>query len=122
MWWKAILIGVVIVAGVLAGFYLYGRFFFTDGSRPFQINFAAGAGIGLLVGLVGPFIAGARGYDRPRAAALIVVPGLLVLAAVASHFGVVFRNLNPSMDKVFGALMLWAYAFVLIGGLMQWQR
>jgi hypothetical protein len=122
MWWKAILIGLVIVAGVMAGFYFYGRFFFIEGTKPFEINFAAGAGIGLLVGLVGPFVAGARGYDRPRAAALIVVPGLLVLAAVASHFGLVFRNLNPSMDKVFGALMLWAYAFVLIGGLLQWQR
>jgi hypothetical protein len=96
--------------------------FFIDGRSPFQINFAAGAGIGLLVGLVGPFVAGAKGDERLRAAVLIAVPGLLLFAAVTSHFAIVFPALNPAMDKVFGALMLWGIGFVLIGGLLRLRR
>jgi hypothetical protein len=32
---------------------------------------------------------------------------------------VFFRDLNPVMDKVYGALMVWATAFALIGGLIR---
>ncbi len=119
---RAILLGVVIAAAILAGFHLYGPQFFVDGRSPFQTNFAAGAGIGLLLGLVGPFVAGARGAERTASAILIALPGLIAMAAVTSHFAIVFRSLDPVMDKVFGALMLWGYAFLLAGGLMRWRR
>jgi hypothetical protein len=122
MTWKSLLIGVIVAATVFLGFRFYGRTFFIDARTPFQINFAAGAGIGLLLGLVGPFVAGARGDERIRAAALIAIPGLLALAAVASHFQIAFTILDPAMDKVFGALILWSYAFLLVGGLLQWKR
>jgi hypothetical protein len=74
------------------------------------------------VGLLGPFVVGAAGEDRLRAAVLIAIPGLLVFAAVTSHFGIAFKALNPAMDKVFGALMLWGYGFLLLGGLLRWRR
>lgn len=119
---RAILLGIVFAAAILAGFHFYGPQFFVDGRSPFQTNFAAGAGIGLLLGLVGPFVAGARGTERAAAAILIALPGLLVMAAVTSHFAIVFRGLDPVMDKVFGALMLWGYAFLLAGGLLRWRR
>jgi hypothetical protein len=119
---RAILLGVVIAAAILAGFHFYGPQFFVDGRSPFQTNFAAGAGIGLVLGLIGPFAAGARGGERAASAILIALPGLLVMAAVTSHFAIVFRALDPAMDKVFGALMLWGYAFLLMGGLLRWRR
>ena len=119
---RAILLGVVIAAATLAGFHFYGPQFFVDGRSPFQTNFAAGAGIGLVLGLIGPFAAGARGGERAASAILIALPGLLVMAAVTSHFAIVFRALDPAMDKVFGALMLWGYAFLLMGGLLRWRR
>ena len=37
-------------------------------------------------------------------------------------FGIVFKPLNPVMDKVFGALMLWGAGFLLAGGLVRWRR
>ena len=119
---RAILLGVVIAAAILAGFHFYGPQFFVDGRSPFQTNFAVGAGIGLALGLIGPFAAGARGGERAASAILIALPGLLVMAAVTSHFAIVFRALDPAMDKVFGALMLWGYAFLLMGGLLRWRR
>ncbi|MFZ4533442.1 MAG: DUF5367 family protein [Alsobacter sp.] len=118
----ALLLGVVIAGATFAGFRLYGPDFFTDGRTPFQLNFAAGAAIGLVVGLIGPWIIGARGPDRTRAAILIALPGLIGMAVVTSHFGVFFRSLPPVMDKVFGALMLWGYAFLLAGSLVRRRR
>ncbi len=122
MAWRALLVGLAVALAVAAGFHVYGPLFFIDGRSPFQINFAAGAGIGLLVGLVGPFVAGVQGDERLRAAVLIAIPGLLLFAAVTSHFAIAFPALNPAMDKVFGALMLWGYGFVLIGGLLRLRR
>lgn len=122
MVWRSLLIGVVATAGVLFAFRFYGARFFVDGRSPFQLNFVAGAAIGLLVGVVGPWIAGVRGAERVRAAVWIALPPLLVMAAVTSHFQAVFKTLNPAMDKVFGALMLWSLAFVLVGGLLRWKR
>ncbi|MHB2167287.1 DUF5367 family protein [Alsobacter sp. R-9] len=119
---RSVLLGFVLAAAVLAGFHLYGPQFFIDGRSPFQTNFAAGAGIGLLLGLVGPFVCTARGSERPMSAILIALPGLIAMAAVTSHFAIVFKALDPVMDKVFGALMLWSYAFLLVGGLLKWRR
>lgn len=119
---RSLLFGVVLAAAILAGFHFYGPLFFIDGRSPFQTNFAAGAGIGLTLGLVGPFICAARGSERPMSAILIALPGLLVMAAVTSHFAIIFRGLDPVMDKVFGALILWGYAFLLMGGLLRWRR
>lgn len=53
-----------------------------------------------------------------RAAALILTPLLLVMAAVASHFAVFFPALDPALDKVFGSWMLWVAGFALIGALI----
>ncbi len=116
---KSVLLGTAITAGVLAVFAAYGPAFFIDGRSPFQINFFAAAIIGLLTGWLAPRLVGARVHDHLRSAVLISVPILVVQAVVTSHFQVVFRELNPVMDKVFGALMLWAVAFVLIGGTLR---
>jgi hypothetical protein len=54
--------------------------------------------------------------------ALVAVPGMLIMAAVGSHFAVFFPRLDPALDKVFGSLMLWFYGFSLAGALWVARR
>lgn len=116
---KSLAAGLLLALVVHVGFFLFGSQFFIDGRSPFQINFFGGAAIGLLLGLVMPTVLGAPRGERLRAIVLMLVPFLMWEAAVTSHFQVFFRDLNPVMDKVYGALMLWATAFALIGGLVR---
>ena len=62
------------------------------------------------------------GKAAVTAMVLVAVPGMLVLAAVGSHFAVFFPDLNPALDKVFGSLMLWFYGFALIGAFLAARR
>ena len=115
-------LGFGIAAAIFALFSWAGPWFFLEGRRPFQLNFTAGAVLGLGFGL---------SIDRilrvPRKAAIHVmglaaVPGMLIMAAVGSHFAVFFPQLDPALDKVFGSLMLWFYGFSLAGALWAARR
>ncbi len=117
MTWRALGLGFGIAAAILVLFYAAGPYFFLEGRRPFQINFAAGAALGLVLGLLIHRFTRARAMEANTAMAFAAVPGLLVTAAVGSHFSVFFPALNPALDKVFGSLMLWFYGFALIGAL-----
>ena len=119
---KSLGLGFGVAAAILALFWLAGPWFFLEGRRPFQLNFTAGAVLGLGCGL---------SIDRilrvPRKAAIHVmglaaVPGMLIMAAVGSHFAVFFPQLDPALDKVFGSLMLWFYGFALVGALWVARR
>lgn len=112
---KPLLLGAGLTAAILALFHFAGPLFFLEGRRPFQLNFTGGALLGLVLGLLTPRLAGVPAVKAPRAMALIAIPGLLVLAAIGSHFAVFFPALAPGLDKVFGSLMLWFYGFALIG-------
>lgn len=116
---KSLAAGLALAILVHAGFFLFGPQFFIDGRSPFQINFVAGAVIGLLLGLGLPILLGAAQGERLRVLALALIPFLIAEAAITSHFQVFFRDLNPVMDKVYGALMLWGAAFALLGGLIR---
>jgi hypothetical protein len=115
--WRALGFGFAIAAAILVLFYGAGPYFFLEGRRPFQINFAGGAVLGLMIGLAVSRLTRARAIEAPKAMALAAIPGLLVMAAIGSHFSVFFPALNPALDKVFGSLMLWFYGFALIGAL-----
>jgi len=115
-------LGFSIAAAIFALFWLAGPWFFLEGRRPFQINFVAGAALGLALGLSVPHILNVPVQKTVSAMALVAVPGMLVMAAVGSHFAVFFPGLNPSLDKVFGSLMLWFYGFGLIGALWRARR
>ena len=115
-------LGFGIAAAIFALFSFAGHLFFLEGRRPFQLNFTAGAALGLVLGLSVHRILGAPKGKAVTAMALVAVPGMLVMAAVGSHFAVFFPSLEPSLDKVFGSLMLWFYGFGLAGALWSARR
>lgn len=115
-------LGFGVAAAIFALFYAAGPWFFLDGRRPFQLNFTAGATMGLGLGLLSGRILRAPREAAVRAMALAAVPGMLIMAAVGSHFAVFFPRLDPALDKVFGSLMLWFYGFSLAGALWVARR
>ncbi len=115
-------LGLALTALLFGVFHFFGPSFFIDGRRPFQLNFAAGGVLGLALGLISPMLGGVPRAKAVRAMALIAVPGLLIMAAVGSHFAVFFPALDPALDKVFGSWMLWFYGFALTGALLRGGR
>lgn len=112
----ALIAGIGLTALLFAIFLWLGPFFFLDGRRPFQVNFTLAALAGLVIGIVLVRWRVTVAIGGLRAAALVAIPGMLVMAAVGSHFQVFFPALDPALDKVFGSWMLWFYGFMLIGG------
>jgi hypothetical protein len=110
-------LGFGITAVIFALFTFAGHLFFLEGRRPFQLNFTAGAILGLILGLVAHRILRVPKSKAATAMALVAVPGMLIMAAIGSHFAMFFPALNPSLDKVFGSLMLWFYGFGLASAL-----
>jgi len=115
-------LGFGVAAAIFWLFHAAGPWFFLDGRRPFQLNFTAGAAMGLGLGLLSGRILRAPRDAAVRAMALAAVPGMLIMAAVGSHFAVFFPRLDPALDKVFGSLMLWFYGFSLAGALWVARR
>ena len=113
---RPLTIGIVLAAHLFAIFLWFGPLFFLDGRRPFQINFTIGALAGLVIGLALARWRMTAATGGLRSSALVAIPGMLVMAAVGSHFQVFFPALDPALDKVFGSWMLWFYGFMLIGG------
>lgn len=114
---KSLSLGFLVSAAIFALFLFAGPWFFLEGRRPFQLNFAAGAAFGLLLGISIHRLLNVSAQKAANAMALTAVPGMLIMAAVGSHFAVFFPELDPSLDKVFGSLMLWFYGFALAGAL-----
>jgi len=112
----ALAAGILLTVVLFAIFLWLGPLFFIDGRRPFQINFTVAALAGLVIGIVLARWRVTAVIGGMRAAALAAIPGMLVMAAVGSHFQVFFPALDPALDKVFGSWMLWFYGFMLIGG------
>jgi hypothetical protein len=110
-------LGFGLTAAIFALFHFAGPLFFLDGRRPFQFNFMAGAALGLGLGLVIDRILRVSRKGAVQATAMTAVPGMLIMAAIGSHFAVFFPRLDPALDKVFGSLMLWFYGFALAGAL-----
>ena len=119
---KSLILGFGIAVAIFALFDFAGPWFFLEGRRPFQLNFAAGAVLGLSLGLLIHRILNVPKKAAAQAMALVAVPGMLIMAAVGSHFAVFFPRLDPALDKVFGSLMLWFYGFSLAGALWVARR
>jgi hypothetical protein len=119
---KSLGLGFGIAVAIFVLFWQAGPWFFLDGRRPFQLNFTAGAALGLALGLLVDRILRVSRKAAIHAMAFVAVPGMLIMAAIGSHFAVFFPQLDPALDKVFGSLMLWFYGFALIGALWVARR
>ncbi|ELZ81419.1 hypothetical protein C455_04481 [Haloferax larsenii JCM 13917] len=62
---------------------------------------------------------GHTGGARREAAAVLVVPGMLVDAASTALFQVVYPNMVVSAAGLFGGLLLLAYATILVAGFVE---
>ncbi len=115
--WKPLAFGFFVACLVVATFRAGGPFFFFEGRTASMLHGAFGAAAGIAVGwAVGRFCCGFRGVM------LSALPGLLLMAAAVSHFGLAFPALDPRLDKAFGGLALWFYGFWLAGGLIAGER
>jgi hypothetical protein len=119
---RALGVGFGIAAAILALFALAGPLFFIEGRRAFQINFIMAAALGMLLGYFVHRLAAARVMESAQAMALVAVPGMLVMAAVGSHFAVFFPALDPALDKVFGSIILWFYGFAFAVAVWRTRR
>ena len=119
---KSLILGFGITAAIFAVFHFAGPWFFLDGRRPFQLNFMVGAALGLGLGLLIHHVLQVSRKAAIHAMAFVAVPGMLIMAAIGSHFAVFFPRLDPALDKVFGSLMLWFYGFSLAGALWVARR
>jgi hypothetical protein len=109
---KPLLFGLALAISGVVLFRLAGHLFFFEERASANGQALAGAVAGLTVGwLVSRQCCGLRGV------VLTAIPGLLLMAAITSHFGLAFPNIDPKLDKGFGGLMLWFHGFMLLGGL-----
>jgi hypothetical protein len=99
---KPLLFGLALAISGVVLFRLAGHLFFFEERASANGQALAGAVAGLTVGwLVSRQCCGLRGV------VLTAIPGLLLMAAITSHFGLAFPN----------GLMLWVHGFMLLGGL-----
>jgi hypothetical protein len=115
--WKPLTFGMVVALAILALFRLAGHGFFVEGRTASTLHALGGAVVGFMLGwAVSRFCCGLRGVM------LAALPGLFLMAAMTSHFGLALPNIDPRLDKGFGGLMLWLYGFWLVGGLFAGER
>lgn len=116
---RGLAVGATLTVALFCLFLYAGPHFFIDGRRAFQINFALAGLAGFALGWFSHVLAGGPKTQAQAAVVLIAAPPMLVMAAVASHFGVFFPALDPALDKVFGSWMLWLFGFALVGAVLR---
>lgn len=109
---KPLLFGLALAITGVALFRITGHLFFFEGRGSANGQALAGAVAGLTVGWLV-----SRQFCGLRSVVLAAIPGLLLMAAITSHFGLAFPNIDPKLDKGFGGVMLWFHGFMLLGGL-----
>ena len=110
------IVGLLAWLGATVLFRWFGHHFFYPDDLVLAVLFIATAPAMWFVMVV--YLRGIRVYPENRALAAIafVLPGILLDALATVFFTFVFPNLDMSLDGRFGALMLWAYGFLLLGG------
>lgn len=114
--WRFVLAGLALWLLATLIFRFAGQFFFVPDDIVLTIIHVVIAPILFFGTRVILSACGLTGPERLRATAALIIPGLLLDAAVVSHFALVFPNLEPSLDKAFGGFLLWSYGFILWGG------
>lgn len=59
-----------------------------------------------------------KAIERPKAALLLALPGMLLDVGSVLFFPIVFPNIDPNANVLFASLMLWGYSSILITGVL----
>lgn len=116
---RAMGLGFVLWVVNFAIFRLLGQDFFTPSAAPPFLLFVAVVALGVAITFVMlKLLREARG-DEAEAAVSLALPSLLLNALLVHEFGMIFPNLDSTMDGLYGALaMIYAAAMTLTGLMM----
>lgn len=115
---RAALVGFVLwLAGTLA-FRFYGERFFAPDADGHVILFVAAPILMVALAWAAMKVLRVRPGDQAEAAIGLALPGMLLDAYAVYQFPVIFPNLDPTLDGVFGALMLVSYAAIVFAGML----
>lgn len=110
------IVGFIVWALATLAFRFYGQAFFYPDILVVSILFIVAGPVlwGFMIVYLG--VLNVLPENRALAAIAFVLPGMALDCLAIANFGLVFPNLDPSLDGLFGSLMLWAYGSLLFGG------
>ena len=110
------IVGFILWVLATLAFRFYGQMFFYPDILAISVLFIVAGP--LLWGFMVVYLGVLKVLPENRALAAIgfVLPGMALDSLVAANFGLVFPNLDMSLDGLFGSLMLWSYGALLFGG------
>ncbi|MBL9011176.1 MAG: DUF5367 family protein [Alphaproteobacteria bacterium] len=110
------IVGFIVWVLATLAFRFYGQAFFYPDILVVSILFIVAGPVlwGFMIVYLG--VLNVLPENRALAAIAFVLPGMALDCLAIANFGLVFPNLDPSLDGLFGSLMLWAYGSLLFGG------
>ncbi|MFO1236334.1 MAG: DUF5367 family protein [Alphaproteobacteria bacterium] len=110
------IVGFILWVLATLAFRFYGQMFFYPDILAISVLFIVAGP--LLWGFMVVYLGVLKVLPENRALAAIgfVLPGMALDSLAAANFGLVFPNLDMSLDGLFGSLMLWSYGALLFGG------
>lgn len=114
---KAAAIGFVLWLAATLAFRFFGQHFFYPDDQAQMILFGAAVPAVAVLTWLCLRLLGEDQSDRAEAAIALAFPGMLLDVYVTANFQSVFPNLDPMLGQSFGALMLLAYATIIVTGL-----
>jgi len=110
------IVGFIVWVLATLAFRFYGQAFFYPDILVVSILFIVAGPVlwGFMIVYLG--VLNVLPENRALAAIAFVLPGMALDCLAIANFGLAFPNLDPSLDGLFGSLMLWAYGSLLFGG------
>ncbi len=110
------IVGFIVWVLATLAFRFYGQAFFYPDILVVSILFIVAGPVlwGFMIVYLG--VLNVLPENRALAAIAFVLPGMALDCLAIANFSLVFPNLDPSLDGLFGSLMLWAYGSLLFGG------
>ena len=110
------IVGFIVWVLATMAFRFYGQAFFYPDILVVSILFIVAGPVlwGFMIVYLG--VLNVLPENRALAAIAFVLPGMALDCLAIANFGLAFPNLDPSLDGLFGSLMLWAYGSLLFGG------
>lgn len=114
---KAAAVGLILWAAATALFRFAGHFFFVPDGAILMLVFSLTVPLVAALTFVILMWLGEDPSDRAETAIALAMPGMLIDVWIVDNYDIVFPNLDPLLGQTFGALMLLAYAVMIVTGL-----